>query len=240
VSYLSAASSGAAGVSGFGRTSAGLVNLVILVVPLMALTAGAATIASDKERGMLAYLLAQPVSRTEILLGKYLGLASALSLCVSLGFGLCAAVLVRKTGVVDAKLFGALVLLTFLLSLGTLGVGVLISVLAHKGSVATGTAVFTWLLLVFASDLGMMAGTLAWRLRVEKLFALTLLNPCQVFKMWCLYAVDASLDVLGPAGAYATDTYGPRLPLIFGAALIAWIVLPLSAAALIFSRKSPV
>ncbi len=86
----------------------------------------------------------------------------------------------------------------------------------------------------------MMASTLAWRVRVEKLFAFSLLNPCQVFKMWCLYSVDASLDVLGPAGVYATDTFGPRLPLIFAGAMAAWIILPLALAAIIFSRRSPV
>jgi Cu-processing system permease protein len=77
VSYVSAAASGG-GLSGFGRTSAGLVNLVLLVVPLMGLTAGAGSIASDRERGMLPYLLAQPVTRTELLLGKFVGLALAL------------------------------------------------------------------------------------------------------------------------------------------------------------------
>ena len=61
VSYVSAVGAGGAGLSGFGRTTAGLINLVLLVVPLMALTAGAGSIASDRERGMLAYLLAQPV-----------------------------------------------------------------------------------------------------------------------------------------------------------------------------------
>ena len=54
VSYVSATGSGGAGLSGYGRTTAGLINLVLLVVPLMALTAGAGSIASDRERGMLA------------------------------------------------------------------------------------------------------------------------------------------------------------------------------------------
>jgi Cu-processing system permease protein len=240
VSYLSAASSGAAGVSGFGRTSAGLINLVILVVPLMAMTAGAGTIASDRERGMLAYLLAQPVSRLEVLLGKYAGLAGALLTSICLGFGVCAAVLAGKGGGAGASQFAVLVGLTFMLALSTLGVGVLISVLARKASVATGTAVFAWLALVFFSDLGMMAGTLAWRMRVQSLFGMALCNPCQVFKMWSLNTVDASLDVLGPAGMYATDTFDRWLPWMFGAALGAWIVLPLCAAAMAFNRRSPI
>src|SRR5262245_24716105 len=47
VSYISAAAVSGSGLAGFGRTSAGLINLVLLMVPLMSLTAGAGTIASD-------------------------------------------------------------------------------------------------------------------------------------------------------------------------------------------------
>ncbi len=96
ISYVSAVGAGGVGLSGFGRTAAGLINLVLLVVPLMALTAGAGSIASDRERGMLAYLLAQPVSRTEVLLGKYVRLAGALLACICLGLGACASVLAWK------------------------------------------------------------------------------------------------------------------------------------------------
>lgn len=96
VSFVSAAGSGGTGLSGFGRTTAGLINLVILVVPLMALTAGAASISSDRERGMLAYVLAQPVGRWQVLRGKFIGLAAALSACICLGLGLCGVILAWK------------------------------------------------------------------------------------------------------------------------------------------------
>lgn len=51
--------------------------------------------------------------------------------------------------------------------------------------------------------------------------------------------MGASLDVLGPVGLYADDEYGPLLPAIFTAVLSAWVVLPLIAAAAVFSRRSP-
>jgi len=121
-----------------------------------------------------------------------------------------------------------------------LSVGMLLSVLARKASVAVGTAVFLWLVLVFATDLALMAGAIAMKLRIEELFSLALLNPLQVFKMWSLHAADASLDVLGPAGLYATEEYGRWLHAIFGGCLAAWIVLPLTAAAVVFARRSPV
>lgn len=240
VSFVSAAGTGASGLSGFGRTTAGLINLVLLVVPLMALTAGAASIASDRERGMLAYVLAQPVARYEVVLGKYLGLAGALLACLSLGLGGCALILASKGVRTSPSSLLWLTALSFLLALAMLSVGLLISVLARKASVAVGTAIFTWLTLVFVSDLALMAGAIALRLRIETLFGLSLVNPLQVFKMWSMHAVDATLDVLGPAGLYAMDTYGDGVALLFAAVLALWITLPLGLAILLFARRSPV
>jgi len=240
VSFVSAAGAGGAGLSGFGRTTAGLINLVLLVVPLMALTAGAASVASDRERGMLQYLLAQPVSRFEVLLGKYVGLATALLVCLCLGLGTCAAILAWKGQATRPGSILWLAGLSFALALGMLSLGMLISVLTRKASAAVGIAIFVWLTLVFVTDLGLMAGTMALRLRIEELFALSLINPLQVFKMWSLHAIDATLDVLGPAGLYAAEEHGPWLHPIFASALAAWVALPLGLAAVVFARRSPV
>jgi Cu-processing system permease protein len=239
VSYVSAVGSGGLGLSGFGRTTAGLINLVLLVVPLMALTAGAGSIAGDRERGMLAYLLSQPVTRLEVLVGKYLGLAGALLACLCLGLGACAAVLAWKGEATRPASILWLAGLSFSLALAMLSLGMLISVLARKASVAVGTAIFAWLTLVFVTDLGLMAGAIALKLRIEELFALSLINPLQVFKMWSLHSVDATLDVLGPAGLYASEEYGSALHAIFGGCLLAWTLIPLIIAAAVFSRRSP-
>ena len=75
------------GVLGFSRTVAGLVNLTLLLVPLLGLALGAQSVAGERERHILPYLLAQPLSRAELLLGKYLGLVLALGAALGLGFG---------------------------------------------------------------------------------------------------------------------------------------------------------
>jgi Cu-processing system permease protein len=239
VSWVSTAATGGAGLGGFGRTTAGLINLVLLVVPLMALTAGAGSIASDRERGMLSYLLAQPVTRTEVLLGKFAGLAGALLACICLGLGACAIILSLGKAPSNPASLLWLAALSFALALGMLSVGLLISALARRASVAVATAIFLWLTLVFVTDLGLMAGAVAMRLRIEELFALSLINPLQVFKMWSLFAGEHSLDVLGPAGLYATEEFGPRLHLVFAACLGAWTLVPLGAAIVVFRRRVP-
>ncbi|HET9888114.1 MAG TPA: ABC transporter permease subunit, partial [bacterium] len=148
-SYLSLAGSGSFGFAGFGKTAAGLVNLVLLVVPLMAITIGAATIAGDAERGSLAYLLAQPVSRAEVLFGKYLGLAVALSAALALGFGVSGVVLAMNGVSAEVGAYASLVVWALFLALAMLSLGFLVSVFSRKVSVATGAALFLWLALAF-------------------------------------------------------------------------------------------
>jgi Cu-processing system permease protein len=237
LSYLSIVGTGMYGLAGFGRTTAGLVNLVLLIVPLMALTIGAGSLAGEKERGTLGYLLSQPVSRVEVLIGKYLGLAVSLAAALALGFGISALVIAIQGGAGGAGSFGVLVGLTAVLSLAMLSVGFLLSTVARRASVAVGAAIVVWLGLAFLSDLGLMGSAIAFKLSVTDLFRLALLNPLQVFKMSVLGSVHASLDVLGPAGVFATQTYGRALGLLFGGSLAAWIVLPLAASTFLFSRR---
>ncbi len=240
VSFMSLAGSGSYGFAGFGRTAAGLLNLIMLVVPLMALTAGAGSIAGERERGTLLYLLAQPVSRWEVLLGKFVGLAGALCCSLCLGFGLSAGVLAWKAGGAGGGAFVLLIVLTCALGIAMLSLGMLLSVMSRKGGVAVGLGLFAWLTLVFLSDLGLMAGTILFKLRVQQLFALGVLNPLQAFKMAVIVRMNASLDVLGPVGVYASLTLGGWLPWLLMGVIVSWIVVPLAAALVLFARRAPV
>ena len=70
-----------------------MVNLILMIVPLMGLTTGAGALAGERERGTLAYLLSQPVHRSEILLGKFFGLWVGITLALVLGFAVSAAMI---------------------------------------------------------------------------------------------------------------------------------------------------
>lgn len=237
VSFLSLSGIGSHGFAGFGRTAAGLLNLIMLVVPLMALTAGAGTIAGERERGTLLYLLAQPVSRTQMMIGKYLGLAVALVCSLFFGFGVSAVVLAWRTGGVGISSYAMLVVFSAMLALAMLSVGMLISVVSRRSSVASGIALFVWLTLVFVSDLGLMASSVLFKLRVQEVFGLAILNPLQSFKMAVIVNMNASLDVLGPVGAYASRNFGAALPWLLALSVVAWVIVPMALATLLFARR---
>ncbi|MCB0135849.1 MAG: ABC transporter permease, partial [Caldilineaceae bacterium] len=197
LSYMSLAGAGIAGFAGFGRTAASLINLVLLIIPLMALTVGAQSLAHEQEQGTLAYLLAQPVTRPEVFLGKYLGLALSLLASLGLGFGVAGVVLALSNGSGSPGAYASLMVQTFLLSLTMLSVGFLISALTKRAGVAVGIGLFLWLAFVFLGDLGLMGTAITMRLPVDQLLWLSLLNPLQVFKMASILDINATLDLLG-------------------------------------------
>lgn len=237
LAWLALSGIGTYGLAGFGRTGASLINLVLLIVPLMGLTLGAISLAGERERGTLLYLMTQPVAQIELLLGKFLGLALALLVTLVLGFGLSGLLIAWRGGITQAGDYLALVLLAFVLSLVSLSLGFLISAATRKSATAVGIALFLWLLLVFFGDLGLMGTALVMRIEVGQLFTLALLNPLQLFKMASILAIRSNLEVLGPAGIYAVRTYGSSLMLVLVVILAAWVILPLSSTYLVFRKR---
>jgi Cu-processing system permease protein len=237
LAWLSLTGSGNIGLAGFGRTGASLINLVLLIVPLMGMTIGALSLAGERERGSLLYLLSHPVSMLEVLLGKYIGAALALMLALVVGFGLSGLVIGWQQGLAEAGAYIQLVLFAFLLGMVSLSLGFLISAVVKKSATAIGIAIFIWLVLVFFGDLGLMGTAIVLRLKVSQLLTLALINPMQIFKMAAILNIRNSLEVLGPAGLYALRTYGAKLPALLTAALFAWVATPLGIAYWVLRRK---
>jgi Cu-processing system permease protein len=223
------------GALGFSRTAAGLINLTLLLVPLFGLTLGAQAIAGERERRTLPYLLAQPLGRLELLLGKYLGLALALSAALALGLG--AAGLVLAPDATDLGDYAALAGLALLLGLASLSMGLLISTLARRTSVALGVALFVWFGLVFLGDLGLMGASVALQLGAQAILCLALANPLQVYKLAAVLTIRPDLDLLGPAGLYGAETFGAWLGPALVGLLTAWVALPLAAAGALLARR---
>lgn len=228
------------GLAGFGRTGASMINLVLLIVPLMGLTLGALSLAGEREKGTLLYLLAQPINQIELLIGKFVGLSLALIAALVLGFGTTGVMITlfsndNSSG--EISIYLNLLLLSCLLAIAALSIGFFISAAVKRGSTAVGMALFVWLVLVFMGDLGVMGTALLLRLDVGQLLALVLTNPLQLFKVAAVYNIRDNLEVLGPAGLYAMRTYGTRLLPLLISLLLVWVVVPFFGTYFLFNRR---
>ena len=98
IAYFGSAQHGAVGFRGMELTIASLVSLVIYLVPLIALMLGYDAIVGERERGSLELLLSMPITRFELLLGKYLGTGRGAGLSTLAGFGLAGVLLSYQIG----------------------------------------------------------------------------------------------------------------------------------------------
>ena len=235
LSRTSLSSAGYAGLGGFGRTAASMVNALLLFVPLLGLSVGAGVIAGDREHGSLLYLQAQPVSKTEIFLGKALGTSLGAIAALSVGFGI-AMLTLAASGASNATAFLSLAGYTLLLLLASLGLGFLISSLTSRTATATGAALLLWLGVAFLGDLTLIGTVLALRPSPANLLALLMVNPLQLFKLGAILSLHATLDTLGAAGQYALFHFGQALPWLLTALLLAWTVAAFGLALTLFNR----
>lgn len=236
LSRASQAAAGYAGLGGFGRTAASLINALLLFVPLLGLSVGANALAGDRERGTLFYLLAQPVSKSEVFWGKALGAILGMTSALAAGFGLAALALSSGNGG-DSLAFLGLAGFTLLLALASLGIGFLISALTRKAATATGAALLTWLGLAFLGDLALIGSVLALRPNPATLLSMLAANPLQVFKLGAVFTVHATLDPLGAAGQYAAHRFGASLPYVLAGLLLLWAGLAFGLAYTWFNRR---
>lgn len=207
LSMLGLAGADRSGLAGFDRTTASLLNLALIFVPLVTLTLGGLSIAGELEDESLALLLAQPVTRLEVYAGKVLGLLGAVTASILVGFG-ATGVIVGWSAGGNARAFLALVGLTVLLAAATLAVGTLLSIALRSRARVIGAAFSVWLLLVYVSDLGTIGLTVARNLGPGQVFLLALLNPVQQARVLGTLALTDRLEVLGPVGVFGLDHLG--------------------------------
>ncbi len=228
LSYVGTRNLGYSDISGFGRTTASLVNLVLMLIPLMGLMLGCITISGERERGTLHYLLSHPISKREIFAGKYAGLLSSLIFTITIGFALGGMAIFFKSGSSDIGKYLLDLLITLILASSVLSIGMLISVFTKKISKSIGIAIFAWFFLIILSDLGIIGSVILFNLGIESTFFITLLNPTEVYKILSVLVLSTRFEILGPVGIYAFDTFGRYGSLVvLSFILIMWSLIPL-------------
>jgi Cu-processing system permease protein len=232
ISYFGLMTAGAMGFQGLARTSASLLNLVLYVVPLVALVMGTQSFTNEKAASEL--LFAQPVTRAEILFGKLAGLFAALATAMLIGFGLAGVVIAWRAGAEGAMRYPLLVVFALALALIFLNLSAFISVLCHRQAKAFGVALFLWFFFVLFYDLLAIGGTFLFKESAGNTFIFVSLfgNPVDMVRVASLISLDGK-EVFGVAGAALLRFFGgdvsSLMTLVVG--LVFWAVAPALLAA---------
>lgn len=236
LTYFGSAASGTVGLTSLSTTIASLASLAVFLIPLIALLLSYDSFVGEQEGGTLLLLLTYPLSKNQLLLGKFVGQGGIIALATTLGFGSSALLLfIKHSDFTIVETFGYFILSATLLGLSFTAIAYLISLLSSEKSKAAGIALITWFFFALVFDLGLLAllvGTQSG-LNQSMLTFLMTLNPADVFRLVNLAGLDSS-DVNG-ALAVAINANLSQWQLF--SILVGWIVLPLSVTSIIFKRK---
>jgi Cu-processing system permease protein len=239
IAYFGMVTSGYSGFQDFTRTAASLVNLGGFLVPLFALLLGVFSFLTNRE--YLEIMVTQPISRSRVLLGKYVGLVLTVVTASAIGFGLPGVVIALVIGVEGAQRYLVVVAYSLLLAVVFAGLSVLIALLARRRQIALGIALAVWVFYELLYGVVMLATTLYLSPGVLKTTLLVGLvgNPIDIARVLSLLQIGGPY-LFGPAGATLvklTGSAGVATTIGLGAMAV-WIVAPVFLAMKIFQRQN--
>ncbi len=234
VALLGLSAGGAMAMQGFARTSASLLQLVIWVVPMLALLTGAAVGSECQE---LELIVALPVSRRLVVFSRWLAWSVALGAALLVGLGAAGIAIAATTGTADGWRYLRLVGVALLVLTATLALGIWIGVASRSRLRAVAVAVGVWFALVIGVDLaaiGLLAilppGQASWWLSL-----LLMADPVDSARALGLSLFHADV-VAGPTGAALRRVLGGAGAWALAGALAAWTLGPLWLAGRRYAR----
>ena len=241
-SYLAGGQSGSDSFGGMEDTVVTLLSISSLLVPIIAIMLGYATISGEAENGSLSIVLSYPIRRVEVLLGKLFGLGAVLAFSNIIGFGVGGIIIAATVGGSEGLSFLLFIFLTSLLGLVYLSLSICISSICKKRvtSIAGGLLIFFWAMIFGMIIFGIM---LANGISIEQF-----LTPGFEYPDWLFQAVFFS-----PGDLYQTSVMaGFDLSQAFGFTMelpefmnlgvlvfvqLIWFIIPLLIAYRFFKKR---
>lgn len=221
---------------GGGRALLSLMNLSLLVIPLVCIVFGAMYLYAARD--FMELLLAQPIKRSHLFGGLYLGLSIPLAGAFALGAGAPLLIHARELAGYGAPL--AMLLATgVVLSFVFVAIAFFFATRLEEKVKGLAAALLAWLGFGIVYD-GVMLLVIhlyaAYPLEIPTL-VLTLLNPLDLARVMLLLQVDIAA-MMGYTGAVFEAFFGTPIGLVVaGAVLLLWIAGPLGVSYRLFLRK---
>ncbi len=184
---------GGGGLSSMEITVVGILAISSMLVPIIAIMLGYNTITGEAESGSLLVVLSNPITRFEVLIGKFVGLGSVLSTSIILGFGVAGIVIMAEDSS-NAAGYAIFMVLTILLGLMFLSVSMWFSAMLKRtvASLGAGIGLFFW---------GMIIGTILMGVYLATTPDSSLMSMATNMPDWMM----VSMMILSPADMYQTS-----------------------------------
>ncbi|MEE9431015.1 MAG: ABC transporter permease [Melioribacteraceae bacterium] len=202
-----------------------LMNIIIVLTPLIGTIFGVMYYYNSKEFTEL--LLAQPINRTKIFMGQYIGISLSLTLSLVLGIGIPFVMygLFKSSAIFD---FSLLIVVGSFLNFIFVALAYNIALSTDNKIKGFGYAILMWLFFAVIYDGIFMISLIVFNEYPLDKFSLiaTMSNPIDLSRILILLKLDISA-LLGYTGAVFKDFFGTTFGfLISMLILIFWIIIP--------------
>lgn len=202
-----------------------LMNIIIVLTPLIGTIFGVMYYYNSKEFTEL--LLAQPIKRSTIFMGQYLGISISLTLSLILGLGIPFLIygLFMSSAIFD---FSLLLLVGTLLNFIFVALAFNIALSNENKIKGFGYAILMWLFLAVIYDGLFLISLVVFNEYPLDNYALiaTMFNPIDLSRILILLKLDISA-LLGYTGAVFKKFFGTNFGLIISLlVMIIWVILP--------------
>jgi Cu-processing system permease protein len=214
-----------------GKAMLSLLNIVLIVVPLISMIFS--TIHYYNSYEFIELMLAQPMSRTRILLSEYSGVALSLISAFFIGVGIPVLIFSPdSTGL-------AMIFTGCALSLVFTSIAFWASVKARDKARGIGFALLLWFYFALIYDGLILLILFTFSdYPLEKLtLVLSALNPVDLGRIFIMLKMDVSA-LMGYTGALYQDFFGSFMGMLFTTGVMfLWAVIPLVGAVRTFKKK---
>jgi len=174
------------GWSNFDDTMNFMIFFLQFLIPIIGLMIGYASIGKEVETGTMSSLISFPVTRFEIILGKFLGLGAVLSGSIFIGFLVAGFIIGINVPNADYGEYFIFIIESIILGLVFLSIAMAFSSFTKRRSTAMGASIFSW--FFFSMIWGIMLLGIGFMVRDESGY---------LFPEW-LY----SLNIISPVASY--------------------------------------
>jgi len=218
---------------------ASFVAAVYPYIPLLSLPMGAALIVEERELGTLQYIMSNPISKADFLLGRMLGMLVATTTVVIAGFAVATIFVFGN----DYALYppfavaaGAAILLNGIM----LFLAMIVSALTRRKATAIATAVILWLTFTVVGNAGNLSEYLSLKLGPWSTLPVMVLNPIDASQNWAMLGLHQDLTGATITGLMITELFQQYTTYVLAGILFSWVLVCFLGAFLLFRHQDVV
>ena len=208
-----------------------ITTVILIIVPLVSIVYATTYYFNAAE--FTEMLVSQPISRRNILMGKFIGISSSILLAFIIGVCVPVCLFAFSATGITLMVSGCLLTLSFI------SLAFLTSTITRDKAKGIGLALMLWFYfsIIFDGLVLLFLYTFADYPLEKAMIALTALNPIDLARILILLQLDISA-LMGYTGALYQQFFGSGIGIVFSLVMqLIWIIVPLFFALRIFKKK---